>query len=92
MHYRANVVVHLKDGVKDPQGQTILQAAHTLGFRDIREARVGKQFALELEARDQATANVLLDKLCHKLLANPVIETYRFEILNSRSSPVRKKR
>ncbi len=91
MRYRADVVVRLKNGVLDPQGQTILQAAHTLGFREFRDAKVGKQFALELEARDQAGAKTLLDRLCHKLLANPVIETYAFEIRIAKSAPVRGK-
>jgi phosphoribosylformylglycinamidine synthase PurS subunit len=92
MRYRANVVVRLKDGVLDPQGQTILQAARTLGFRDIRNARVGKQFALDLEARDKAGAKAVLDGLCRKLLSNPVIETYAFEILNRKSGQSRGKR
>lgn len=85
------MVVRLKDGVLDPQGQTILQAARTLGFRDMRNVRVGKQFALDLEARDKAGAKAVLEGLCRKLLSNPVIETYAFEIQNPKPAPPRRR-
>jgi len=92
MRFQANVVVRLKDGVLDPQGQTIREAARSLGFSSIGDVRVGKQFALELEARDAKAAKAQLDQLCHKLLANPVIETFAFEIINSKPSSKKGKR
>jgi phosphoribosylformylglycinamidine synthase PurS subunit len=92
MRYRANAVVRLKDGVKDPQGQTIREAARSLGFQGLGEIRAGKQFALEIEAKNEAAVRSLLDRLCHKLLANPVIETYAFEILKPKSLSTKGKR
>jgi phosphoribosylformylglycinamidine synthase PurS subunit len=90
MRYRADVVVRLKEGVLDPQGQTILQSARSLGFRDIRSLKVGKQFALELEAGSPAVAQARLEKLCQKLLTNPVIETYTIKLGHPKSpSPKR---
>ncbi len=85
MHYRADVVVRLKDGVLDPQGQTILQSARSLGFRNLQGIRVGKQFALDLEAGSPAGAQAQLERLCQKLLANPVIETYAIKLSTPKS-------
>jgi phosphoribosylformylglycinamidine synthase len=84
MRYQANVLVRLKPGVLDPQGQTILEAARSLGFQGFREIRAGKQFALEVEAKSEAAARALVDQLSHKLLANPIIEVYAFDLSEAR--------
>ena len=73
---RALVHVTLKEGVLDPQGKAIQRAAGSLGYDAVRSVRQGKLFEVELDADDEARARALLDELCQKLLANPVIEDY----------------
>lgn len=79
--YKANVYVSLKKQVLDPQGKTIRNALHDLGFTAVRSLRYGKFMEVELESPGPDEAGEQLDAVCRKLLANPVIEDYRFEIL-----------
>jgi phosphoribosylformylglycinamidine synthase PurS subunit len=76
----ARVFVTLKPSVFDPQGQTIADALHTLGYAGVGEVRQGKYFELELDTAEAAQAKVLASEVADKLLANPVIETYRIEV------------
>jgi phosphoribosylformylglycinamidine synthase PurS subunit len=73
---RALVHVTLKQGVLDPQGKAIQRASTSLGLTEVESVRQGKLFEVELAAPDAERARVLLDELCVKLLANPVIEDY----------------
>lgn len=73
---RARVTVTLKPGVLDPQGRAIAHALEGLGFAGVRDVRVGKVIALEL---DEGTSSHDVDAMCRKLLANTVIETYSIE-------------
>ena len=70
------VYVTLKEGVLDPQGKAIQRASASLGLHAVTSVRQGKLFEVELEAPDAEQASGLLDELCQKLLANPVIEDY----------------
>lgn len=76
----AKVFVTLKKGVLDPQGKAVERSLSRLGFPEAREVRVGRfiELALDAKTRDEATKRV--DAMCKKLLANTVIEDYRFEI------------
>jgi phosphoribosylformylglycinamidine synthase subunit PurS len=74
---KALVHVTLKPDVLDPQGKAIRTASASLGYVAIRSVRQGKLFEIELDARDESEARRLLEELCEKLLANPVIEDYR---------------
>lgn len=75
---KARIHVMLKNGVLDPQGKAIGQALHGLGFADVGEVRAGKVIEIEFGGKaDEARLN----DMCEKLLANPVIEDYRVEIL-----------
>lgn len=76
----ARVYVTLKPVVNDPQGLTIQQALTDLGFKSVRQVRSGKYFEIQLEAPDGAAAEAEVDAFCRRLLANPVIEDYRFEV------------
>ncbi len=76
----ARVYVTLKPVVNDPQGLTIQQALSELGFRSVRQVRSGKYFEIRLEAPNRAAAEAEVDAFCRRLLANPVIEDYRFEV------------
>lgn len=77
---RVKIFVSLKQGVLDPQGKAIERSLHTLGYNEVSEVRAGKYFELELAATSRAAAEVRIGEICDKLLANPVIEDYRFEI------------
>ena len=77
---RARVFVTLKKSVFDPQGQTIADALHSLGYGGVEDVRQGKYFELDLTAADAAQAKALASEVADKLLANPVIESYRVEI------------
>ena len=80
MTFLARVYVTLKPTVNDPQGLTIRGALHSLGFTEVDSVRAGKYMELRLEAKDKKTAEKQVNAMCDKLLANPVIEEYRFEI------------
>jgi phosphoribosylformylglycinamidine synthase len=77
---KANVYITLKNGVLDPQGKAIEGALGHLGFSGVSEARQGKFIELDLETSDKAEAEKTVKDMCEKLLANTVIENYRFEI------------
>jgi phosphoribosylformylglycinamidine synthase subunit PurS len=77
---RARVFVTLKPSVFDPQGTTVAEALHTLGYAAVKDVRQGKYFELEIEARTKDEARRLATEAADKLLANPVIESYQIEI------------
>ena len=78
--FLARVYVTLKPTVNDPQGLTIRGALHSLGFADVESVRAGKYLEVRIAADDRAKAEGQLGEMCRKLLANPVIEDYRFEL------------
>lgn len=78
--YKAKIYVTLKKSVLDPQGKTVLHALDTLGFSEARDVRVGKYFEMALEALGLARAEKRLREMCDKLLTNPVIEDYTYEL------------
>jgi len=74
--YRAVVQVTLKDGVLDPQGNAVKGALHHLGFDQVQDVRVGKLIELTLKAASEREVKESVQRMCEKLLANPVIERY----------------
>jgi phosphoribosylformylglycinamidine synthase len=78
---KARVVVTLKPSVLDPQGQAVTRALGSLGFDEVKGARLGKLIELEVDAKDAASARKRVEEMCEKLLANTVIEEYRYEIV-----------
>jgi len=78
--YLAKVYVTLKPTVNDPQGLTIKGALHNLGFASVEDVRAGKYIEVRIEEKDLNQARKQVDEMCRKLLANPVIENYRFEL------------
>jgi phosphoribosylformylglycinamidine synthase subunit PurS len=78
--YSVAVRVMLKDGISDPQGQTIEKALPALGFDGISGVRVGKLITLSLDANDQDDAYRQAVEMCDRLLANPVIESYEVSV------------
>ncbi len=78
--YLAKVYITLKPTVNDPQGLTIKGALHNLGFTSVEDVRAGKYIEVRLQETDPDRAKKQIDEMCRKLLANPVIESYRFEV------------
>ena len=77
---KARVHVMLKDGVLDPQGEAVRHALGSLGFDGVEGVRQGKVIELDLAETDKATAEATVTKMCEKLLANTVIESYSVEL------------
>jgi phosphoribosylformylglycinamidine synthase len=77
---RIKIFVSLKHGVLDPQGKAIERSLHTLGYNEVEDVRMGKYVELNIEAPSRDAAESRIREMCDKLLANPVIEDYRFEI------------
>lgn len=77
---KAKVFVSLKPSILDPQGKTIAEALHTLGYASVQDVRQGKYFELDVDASTAEQALSLASEVADKLLANPVIESYRVEV------------
>lgn len=82
-HYLARVYVALKPTVNDPEGITIGGALSSLGFEGVEAVRSGRYFQVTLTAKNEEEAKELVDQMCTRLLANPVIETYSFNVEES---------
>jgi phosphoribosylformylglycinamidine synthase len=78
--YLAKVYVTLKPTVNDPQGLTIKGALHNLGFSSVEDVRAGKYIEVKIVEKDAAAARKQVNEMCRKLLANPIIENYRFDL------------
>ena len=77
---KARVFVTLKPSVFDPQGRTIAEALHSMGYAGVGDVRQGKYFELEVDASNADAAKALVADVADKLLANPVIESHRVEV------------
>jgi phosphoribosylformylglycinamidine synthase PurS subunit len=77
---KAKVYVTIKQNVLDPQGNAVQGALHTLGFNEVGKVRIGKYLEVDLDTKDRAQAEERLKVMCEKLLANTVVEDYRFEL------------
>ncbi|MBP3966284.1 MULTISPECIES: phosphoribosylformylglycinamidine synthase subunit PurS [Paenibacillus] len=77
---KAKVYVTIKQNVLDPQGSAVQGALHTMGFEEVGKVRIGKYLELNLDTTDRAEAEARLKAMCEKLLANTVVEDYRFEL------------
>jgi phosphoribosylformylglycinamidine synthase PurS subunit len=80
VRFEAAVDVMPKEGISDPQGQTIERALPAQGFVGIDGVRVGKRIEFSLEAPDRAAAEQILQRVCAEFLSNPIIEDFRFEL------------
>jgi phosphoribosylformylglycinamidine synthase PurS subunit len=77
---KARVFVTLKPSVFDPQGSTIAEALHSLGYASVTDVRQGKYFELDLSVATAADAERLAAEVAGKVLANPIIESFRIEL------------
>ena len=78
--FLARVYVALKPTVNDPQGLTIADGLRSLGFNEVDGVRAGKYIEVRLSATSADEARQRVDSMCDKLLANPIIESYRFDV------------
>ncbi len=81
MKYKASVYVTPKAGVVDPQGAVVERALPALGHPGVRNIRVGRYITLEVQGDDPAKVGADVDDMCRRLLANPIIEDYRFDVV-----------
>jgi phosphoribosylformylglycinamidine synthase subunit PurS len=81
--YQARIYVTLRPSVLDPAGTAVQSGLKHLGYDNVERVRIGKYVELTLTAADEASAKQQLDRMCDQLLANPVIENYRFELLET---------
>ena len=77
---KAKVYVTLRKSVFDPQGKAVQEALNTMGFAEVQNVRMGKYIELDLGATDKVRAEEKVKSMCEKLLANTVIEDYRYEL------------
>lgn len=80
-HYQAHIYVTLRPSVLDPAGTAVLGGLQHLGYTAVDQVRIGKYIEVTLQADSESTAREQLDRMCDQLLANPVIENYRFDLL-----------
>lgn len=88
MQYKARVRIMLKKGVLDPQGTTVQGALSALGYGNVSDVRMGKhiEFLIEAPSREEALGQV--EEMSRRLLANPVMEQYSFEVTGADIAPV----
>ena len=77
---KAKIIITPKKAVVDPQGKTVQSALAHMGYTEVGTVHVGKYLEIELTGADKESARRQIDDACHKILSNPVIEDYRFEI------------
>ncbi|MGD1699315.1 phosphoribosylformylglycinamidine synthase subunit PurS [Dapis sp. BLCC M229] len=78
--YQAQIHVTLRPSVLDPAGTAVQSGLAQMGYENVEQIRIGKYIELKLQATDEATAREQVELICDQLLANPVIENYRFEL------------
>ena len=79
-NYHARIYVTLRSSVLDPAGTAVESGIKQMGYLGVEGVRIGKYIEMKLTAEDEADAKTQLDRICDRLLANPVIENYCFEI------------
>lgn len=80
MRYEARIEITHLPGIADPQGTTVERSLPALGYDNVLQVRVGKSIRLVIDAPDEDAARAQIDEMCHRLLANPVIEAYAIEL------------
>ena len=80
MRWKIEAKVNLKEGILDPQGSTIENALHSMGYEKVEDVRVGKDITFYMEGKDKENIKEKVEEMCHRVLANPVIEDYEFTV------------
>lgn len=79
--YLAKIKITLRKSILDPQGKAVEHSLHSLGYNNIKDIRIGKFIELKINASTDEEANRITEEACKKLLANPVMEDYNFEVI-----------
>ena len=79
--FKAVIKVMLKKGVLDPQGEAVQSSLSAMGYDEVKDVRIGKYMTLELDDESKNEAEKNVEEMCKRLLANPVIEDYEYEIV-----------
>ena len=77
--YKVTVYVTYKDSVLDPKGEAVKGAVHRMGYESVENIRIGKYFEIQV-SKDEDDIEQVIEEICDKLLANVVMETYRYDI------------
>ena len=77
----AQIHVTFKEGVLDPQGKTVHQALNDLGYDEVLDVNIGKYLEIKLDSASEEEAEIRVREMCERLLANTVIESFRFNIV-----------
>ncbi|MCC6866577.1 MAG: phosphoribosylformylglycinamidine synthase subunit PurS [Ignavibacteria bacterium] len=80
--YSAKIKVTLRKSILDPQGKAVEHSIQSLGYNNILDTRIGKYIELKINTSSDEEARIITDEVCKKLLANPVMEDYNFEVAN----------
>ena len=78
--FLAKIYIILKPTVNDPQGQTVRGGLKTLGFDSVESVRMGKYLEVKIQVGERSRAEAQVSEMCHKLLSNPVIEDFHFDL------------
>jgi phosphoribosylformylglycinamidine synthase len=76
----ALVTVHLKPGIRDPEGNNTEKALHLLGFADVKSIHTTRVWTIELDVKSKEKAREQVEKMCRRLLTNPVIHDYKIQV------------
>ena len=78
--FEAKVTITLKKGVSDPEGANTLKALHLLGFDNVKATKTIRTFDILIEGKDKDSIKKDVEKMCHRLLINPVIHNYKIDV------------
>jgi phosphoribosylformylglycinamidine synthase subunit PurS len=81
--FTAKIKVTLRKTILDPQGKTVEHSLHSLGYNQISDTRIGKYIEMKVDVNSKEEANVIVEESCKRLLSNPVMEDYEFEIIQN---------
>jgi phosphoribosylformylglycinamidine synthase len=79
--FEVKVTVELKKGVSDPEGANTLKALHLLGFENVKDAKIIRTIDLQVDGKNKENIKKDVEQMCQRLLTNPVIHTYKIEII-----------
>ncbi|MBI5473331.1 MAG: phosphoribosylformylglycinamidine synthase subunit PurS [Ignavibacteriae bacterium] len=78
--FLSKITITLRKSILDPQGKAVEHAIGTMNIGNIRDVRMGKYIELKIDAADEAAARTMTEQVCTKLLANPIMEDFHFEV------------
>jgi phosphoribosylformylglycinamidine synthase PurS subunit len=80
---RVKVEIVRRPEIADPQGVTVVRALRELGFGEVAEARFNRTIVLDIDGTDPQSAQARVEEMCRRLLANPVIEDFEVQVIDS---------